>query len=80
MVVDMEVGVAHTLSSGQMSKDRMGRKLAFPDTEAFKQNAQSLYIDFEIHWRRTSLLLVHFRTCLDSVWPLKWEPQCRPFK
>ena len=80
MVVEMEVGMPHTLGPGELSKDRMRCKLALPSTEAFQQNAQLLYIGFEAHRSRTAQLLVHLWTCLDTVWPLPCEPQRPPFE
>ena len=74
MMIHVEVGVAHALGPRHLTKHRVRRELALRCTEALRKNAELLQIGCKLRWQRTTLLLVHFRPCLDAMWPRERDP------
>jgi len=54
-------------------------KLAVRITEAIKNNTEFLQVGCKLGRWRATLMLIHLGPCLDSVRPMKREPQRRPF-
>jgi hypothetical protein len=71
--------MAHSLGPRQLAERCVRSELALRITETVKKNAEVFQIGCEVGRWRTTLELVHLRPCLDSVRPMKWEPQRRPF-
>jgi hypothetical protein len=75
VMIKMEVGMAHALNPGELSKHGVGSEFAFQGTKALKQNAEVCKVGCKALRRRPAMLLVHFRTRLEAVRPRQWDPE-----
>jgi hypothetical protein len=79
-MVNVKIRVAHALRPRHLTKCRVRSELAVKSTEALKKNAERLQIRNQLRGRRTTAPLVHFRPCLESVWPWHRNPKSHPLK
>jgi hypothetical protein len=74
-MIDVKVGIPHTLGFRHLSKHRVRREFSIQTAEALQQNLQLLAICGEVYGRCATLQLVYFRARLVTVRPRNGCPE-----